>query len=554
MMKKPMIFAIDDDTQVLRAIERDLRKYYRKDYRIITAQSGKEAFESLKKLKLKNEITALFVSDQRMPEMSGVDFLTLAKDVYPDAKRVLLTAYSDTDSAIRAINDVQLDYYLMKPWDPPDEKLYPILNDLLEDWQAAYKPDFEGIKVVGYQWSPRSHAIKEFLAGNLIPYLWLDIESNEKAKELITVSGIDNKDLPAVFFEDGSYMTDPAVTSLARKIGLKSEASQEVYDVVIIGAGPAGLAAAVYGASEGLKTLLIEKKAPGGQAGTSSRIENYLGFPNGLSGTELTRRAITQATRLGAEFLTPQEVMDIQLKDMYKIIKLSDGKDINAKSVIIASGVDYRRLDAESINDFTGAGIYYGSCRTEAHACKGKDVYVVGGGNSAGQSAMYLSKFAKRVFILIRGDSLSFSMSTYLIEQISHTQNISVLNKTQVVEVKGDGRLESLVLEKLDTGERSTVETQSLFIFIGTRPFTDWIKLNLIKNERGYIETGRDLFNYENFNSIWKLDRSPYLLESSIPGIFAAGDVRSGAMNRVASAVGEGSMAIKFIHEYINRS
>lgn len=554
MMKKPMIFAIDDDTQVLRAIERDLRKYYRKDYRIITAQSGKEAFESLKKLKLKNEITALFVSDQRMPEMSGVDFLTLAKDVYPEAKRVLLTAYSDTDSAIRAINDVQLDYYLMKPWDPPDEKLYPILNDLLEDWQAAYKPDFEGIKVVGYQWSPRSHAIKEFLAGNLIPYLWLDIESNEKAKELITVSGIENKDLPAVFFEDGSYMTDPAVTSLARKIGLKSEASQEVYDVVIIGAGPAGLAAAVYGASEGLKTLLIEKKAPGGQAGTSSRIENYLGFPNGLSGTELTRRAVTQATRLGAEFLTPQEVMDIQLKDMYKIIKLSDGKDINAKSVIIASGVDYRRLDAESINDFTGAGIYYGSCRTEAHACKGKDVYVVGGGNSAGQSAMYLSKFAKRVFILIRGDSLSFSMSTYLIEQISHTQNISVLNKTRVVEVKGDGRLESLVLENLDTGARSTVETQSLFIFIGTRPFTDWIKLNLIKNERGYIETGRDLFNYENFNSIWKLDRSPYLLESSIPGIFAAGDVRSGAMNRVASAVGEGSMAIKFIHEYINRS
>jgi thioredoxin reductase (NADPH) len=310
----------------------------------------------------------------------------------------------------------------------------------------------------------------------------------------------------------------------------------------------------VYGASEGLKTLLVEKKAPGGQAGTSSMIENYLGFPSGLSGAELTRRAITQAARLGAEVLTPQEVTDIQLKDMYKILKLSDGKELNALSLIIASGVDYRRLDAEGVNDFTGAGIYYGSCRTEAHACRGKDVYIVGGGNSAGQAAMHLSKFAKSVFILIRGNTLASSMSQYLIEQISRSGNISVLSKTRVVEVNGDGRLESIVIEDLHSGARRTAETQSLFIFIGMRPFTDWIKLDLIKNERGYIETGRDLFNYENFRSIWKLDRSPYLLESSIPGIFAAGDVRSGAMNRVASAVGEGSMAIKFIHEYINRS
>lgn len=396
MMKKPMIFAIDDDHAVIRAIERDLRKYYGKDYRVIAARSGEEALESLNKLKLKSEEVAIFISDQRMPGMSGVDFLVRAKDIYPDAKRVLLTAYSDTDSAIRAINDVQLDYYLMKPWDPPEERLYPVINDLLEEWQASYKPGYEGIKVVGYQWSPRSHAVKEFLAGNLFPYQWLDIEINEKAKELLALSGLENADLPAVFFEDGSYITDPDTAFLGRKIGLRSEASQEVYDVVIIGAGPAGLAAAVYGASEGLKTLLVEKKAPGGQAGTSSRIENYLGFPNGLSGAELTRRAITQAKRLGAEFLTPQEVVDIQLKGMYKIIKLSDGKELNTLSVIIASGVDYRRLDAEDVNDFTGAGIYYGSCRTEAHACKGKEVYIVGGGNSAGQAAMYLSKFAKK--------------------------------------------------------------------------------------------------------------------------------------------------------------
>lgn len=553
-MKKPTIFAIDDDPAVIRAIERDLRKYYNKDYRVMSAQSGEDALDSLRKLKIRNEAVALFVTDQRMPGMSGVDFLALAKEIYPDAKRALLTAYSDTDSAIRAINEAQLDYYLMKPWDPPEERLYPVLNDLLEEWLATYKPAFEGLQLVGYQWSPHSHAIKEFLAGNLVPYHWLDVELHEKGRELMSMSGIDTKELPAAFFEDGTHLTNPDFKALARKLGLKSEASRDVYDVVIIGAGPAGLAAAVYGASEGLKTLLVERRAPGGQAGTSARIENYLGFPSGLSGSELTRRAITQATRLGAEVLTPQEVTDIKLKDMYKIIKLSDGKELNAHSLIIASGVDYRRLDAEYVSDFTGAGIYYGSCRTEAHACKGKDVYVVGGGNSAGQAAMYLSKFAKNVFIVIRGETLGSSMSQYLIEQISRTSNVSILNRSRIVEAGGDGRLESIVIEDIGTGERRKADTQSLFIFIGMRPFTDWIKLDLIKNERGYIETGRDLYNYESFKTIWKLERSPYLLESSIPGIFAAGDVRSGAMNRVASAVGEGSMAIKFIHEYINRS
>jgi len=551
-MGKPIIFAIDDDAQVIRAIERDLRMSYRKDYRILSAQSGQHALESIKQLKLKNESVAMFVSDQRMPEMSGVEFLTEAKEIYPEAKSVLLTAYSDIDAAIKAINDVQLDYYLMKPWDPPEEKLYPFLNDLLFDWQGSFIPEFEGIKVIGYQWSPRSHAVKEFLAGNLIPYLWLDIEKSDKAKEILRFANIDQKNLPVVFFQEGSHLENPDTLSLAKGIGLKAHASEKVYDVVIIGAGPAGLAAAVYGASEGLLTLMVDKKAPGGQAGTSSRIENYLGFPKGLSGADLTRRAISQATRLGAEFLSPQEVVDIRLKDLYKIIKLSDGSEINALSVVIATGVDYRQLDAKGISDFTGAGVYYGSATTEAQACKGNDVYIVGGGNSAGQAAMYLSKYAKTVFILIRRDSLSSSMSHYLIQQINNTENINILGKTQVIDGIGDGRLEELNIENSETKERNNVPTQFLFIFIGTRPCTDWLKLNIIKDGKGFIETGIDLYSHENFKNLWKVERSPYLLESSVPGIFAAGDVRAGAMNRVASAVGEGSMAIKFIHEYLS--
>ncbi|HWP91217.1 MAG TPA: FAD-dependent oxidoreductase [Thermodesulfobacteriota bacterium] len=551
-MKKPIIFTIDDDPQVLRAIERDLRRSYSKDYRVLSAGSGPEALESVKQLKLRNETVAMFISDQRMPDMEGVVFLAATKEYYPDAKRTLLTAYSDIDAAIKAINDVQLDYYLMKPWDPPEEKLYPVLNDLLDDWLNVFKPEFEGIKVVGYQWSPHSHAIKDFLAGNLIPYLWLDVETNDKAKELLTLSGIDSKDLPAVFFEDGSYLINPSPLSLAGKIGLRAQASDTLYDVVIIGAGPAGLAASVYGASEGLKTLLVERKAPGGQAGTSSRIENYLGFPSGLSGSELTRRAISQAMRFGAEFLSPQEVSDITLKDKYKIVTLSDGSEVKTLSVIIATGVNYRHHPAKGINDFTGAGVYYGAANTEAHACRNSDVYIIGGGNSAGQAAMYLSKFARQVHILIRGFSLSSTMSQYLIDQVNKTENIEVHSKKIVVEATGDGKLEELIIEDLDTKEKMNVKARSLFIFIGARPYTDWIKLDIIKNTGGFIETGRDLNNYENFKKVWKLERQPFLLESNIPGIFAAGDVRAGAMNRIASAVGEGSMAIKFVHEYLS--
>lgn len=550
-MKQPIIFVIDDDQQVLRAIERDLRKKYRQEYRILTAELGEEALAVVKELKLKNEVIALLFLDQRMPGMQGVEFLELAKAYFPEAKRVLLTAYSDTNTAIQAINKVQLDYYLMKPWDPPEEKLYPILNEQLDDWQLNFKPEFQGIKLVGFQWSPQSHTIKDFLAGNLIPYQWLDIETNGKARELLELSSVDVKSLPAIFFEDGTHLANPDILTLAAKVGFNVTATGNLYDVVIIGAGPAGLAAAVYGASEGLKTLLIDRRAPGGQAGTSSKIENYLGFPTGLSGAELTRRAISQATRLGAEFLVPQEVVDIQLKDNYKVLLLADDTQVKTRSIVITTGVDYMHLPAAGINNFTGAGIYYGAATTEAVAARNEEIYIVGGGNSAGQAAMYLSKFAAKVFIVLRGTSLAATMSQYLIDQIGNTANIQMLTRTVVKEAHGDSRLEELVLENADTKECWKVPSHFLFIFIGAKPCTEAIKLNFITNGKGYIETGRELLKYENFRKKWKLDREPFLLESCYPGIFAAGDVRSGAMNRIASAVGEGAMAIKLVHEYL---
>lgn len=550
-MKKPILLTLDDDQQVLRAIVRDLRAAYGKDYRILSTASASEALESLKDLKNKNEVVALFLSDQRMPEMLGVEFLQQAKEFFPDAKRVLLTAYSDTDAAIRAINDVQLDYYLMKPWDPPEEKLLPALNDLLDEWQSKHRPLFEGIRIVGFQWSPRSHQAKDFLSGNLIPYQWLDIESNEAGGDLLELNKIDHKDLPAVFFEDGTFLLNPTLQQVGEKTGMRSKASKMMYDVAIIGAGPSGLAAAVYGGSEGLNATMIEKRAPGGQAGTSSRIENYLGFPNGLSGAELSRRAMTQASRFGVELLSPQEVVDISLKDNYKIIRLRDGSLINTRSIIITTGVDYRSLEATDVEKFTGAGIYYGASTTEAHACKGCDVYIVGGGNSAGQSAMYLSNYAANVYIVVRKKDLSATMSQYLIDQIKATPNIHVIGETIVGQVFGNEKLEEICLEDLNTKNRKQVKASALFIFIGAKPVTDWIKLDIIKDEKGFIETGRDLMKYESFKKSWKLNREPFLLETCSPGIFAAGDVRAGAMNRVASAVGEGAMAIKFVHEYL---
>ncbi len=550
-MKKPILLTVDDDPQVLRALVRDLRNQFGKDYRILSTTSALEALDSLKDLKNKNETVALFLSDQRMPEMLGVDFLQKAKEIFPEAKRILLTAYSDTEAAIRAINDVQLDYYLMKPWDPPEEKLFPALNDQLEEWHSRYTPAFQGIRIVGYQWSPRSHQVKDFLSGNLIPYQWMDIESSSMGRDLLSLNGIGNKDLPAVFFEDGSYLLNPDLQVVGERTGMRSRASKTMYDVAIIGAGPSGLAAAVYGGSEGLNTALIERRAPGGQAGTSSRIENYLGFPNGLSGAELSRRAISQVSRFGVEILSPQEVMDIAIRDNYKIITLKDGSLLNARSVIITTGVDYRALEAIDIEKFTGAGVYYGASTTEAHACRERDVYIIGGGNSAGQSAMYLSSHAARVFIVIRKKDLSSTMSQYLIDQINATANIHLVPETVVGQVYGDGKLEEICLENTVTNVRQQVRAAALFIFIGAKPITDWIKLDIIKDDKGFIETGRDLLKYETFKKSWKLTREPFLLETCSPGIFAAGDVRSGAMNRVASAVGEGAMAIKFVHEYL---
>lgn len=553
-MKKPIIFLLDDDPAVLKAVVRDVKSEFRSDYRILSTQSANEALDSLVELKNKGEVIALLISDQRMPEMLGVEFLEKAKKFYPAAKRILLTAYSDTDAAIKAINDVQLDYYLMKPWDPPEEKLFPVITDLLEEWQSTYRPTFEGIKIIGYQWSPKSHSIKDFLSGNLIPYLWHDIESSEEGKELLALNNIDQKNLPVVFFEDGSFIENPSLADIGNKSGMNAQAKQTMYDVTIIGAGPAGLASAVYGGSEGLNTLLIEKRAPGGQAGTSSRIENYLGFPNGLSGADLSRRAITQATRFGIEFLSPQEVSGIMLKDGYKIVELADGSSINTKSIIVTTGVDYRKHPAKGIEDFTGAGIYYGAATTEANACKDADVYMVGGGNSAGQAAIYLSKFANNVYITVRKPDLSSSMSQYLIDQISNTPNIHVLGFTEILSVSGEDRLKEIELSNASTGEIKKVPAGALFIFIGAKPITDWLKMDLIKDEKGFLETGNALTRYANFKKVWKLDREPYLLETCTPGVFAAGDVRSGAMNRVASAVGEGSMAIKFVHEYLSEN
>jgi len=549
--KKPILFSIDDDAQVLRAIRSDLRSKYRKEFRIISAESANEVLQSLPELKKKGEEVALFLSDQRMPEMLGVDFLEQAKEVFPMAKRVLLTAYSDIDAAIRAINDIQLDYYLVKPWNPPEEKLYPVLDDLLDQWWAHHRPAFRGIRMVGYQYSPKSHALKDFLSGNLRPYQWLDVETQTEAEELMQLHQLERTDLPAVFFEDGSVLKDPNVQALAAQVGLNPQAQSDVYDVAIIGAGPAGLAAAVYGGSEGLKTLLIEKRAPGGQAGTSSRIENYLGFPKGLSGQELTRRALTQATRFGIEFLSPQEVTSITTEGEYKHLKLADGTELNSRAVVVTTGVDYRKLPAEGVDQFTGAGVYYGAATTEAVSCKNQHVFVIGGGNSAGQGAVYLAQFAAKVTILIRKPDLTASMSSYLIDQIDAIENIEVLGRRQVTRALGKDRLECLTIQNLDDKTQEDVPAGALFIFIGARPYTDWLGEELVRDEKGFLHTGRDLIRQAEFPKRWKREREPYLLETSEPGIFAAGDVRAGAMNRVASAVGEGAMAIKFVHEYL---
>ncbi len=550
-MSLAILFAIDDDPQVLRAVVRDLRTRYRSTYRILSTTSAEEALDSLLELKNQGETVALFLSDNRMPQMQGVDFLEKARRYFPEARRVLLTAYSDTTSAIKAINDVRLDYYLLKPWDPPEEKLYPVLDDLLASWEQTHTPAFRGIQVVGYQFSPRSHQLKDFLSGNLLPYRWLDVQTNAEARDMLRLNDLTDEHLPAVFLEDGRSLRKPDVASLAEALGLNVHASADLYDVAIVGAGPAGLAAAVYAASEGLKTLLIDKRAPGGQAGTSSRIENYLGFPNGLSGADLTRRAITQATRFGAEFLSPQDVEALAFQNPYKTIVLRSGKHINTKSVVITTGVNYRTLAAPGMEALTGAGVYYGAANTEAAFCTNKTVMVVGGGNSAGQAAMYLSQYAARVIILIRKDALHYSMSSYLIDQIEGTAHIELWTCGEVKEAQGQQQLESVVVEFAPDGRREVVALAALFIFIGAQAVTQWLPEQVLKDARNFVLTGVDLKAQPGFGKRWKHNRDPYLLETSVPGVFAAGDVRSGAMNRVASAVGEGSMSISLVHKYL---
>jgi len=550
-MKLPYIIIIDDDIQVLRAIQRDIRNKYRDEYKVAATESANEALELIKELKLKNEEVALFISDQRMPEMEGIRFLEKASEIFPVAKKVLLTAYSDIDAAIKAINNVKLDYYLLKPWHPAEEKLFPVVNDLLDEWHAFYKPDHEATRIIGFQWSPKSHRLKEFLSGNLVPYIWMDIENNAEAEKYLISANALKTDLPLVVFKDGSFIKDPSLSDLAAQVGLQQKATKEMYDVLIIGGGPAGLAASVYGSCEGLKTLLIEKSNPGGQASSSARIENYLGFPHGLSGAELTQRAITQTLRFGTEVLTPMEVKSITVKDGYKITEMKDGSQVYSRAIVIATGVSYKSLEIAGLDQFTGAGVYYGAAGIEAHACRNEAIYIVGGGNSACQAAMYMSKFAKEVNILIRRDSLSQVAANYLVQNISRTPNINVIPHTDVVACSGSSVLETITLKNAKSGEEQTVPAKALFVYIGMRPGTAWLNDTVLKDEKGFIVCGSDLQKDKSFNTFWKLKREPYMPETSIPGIFASGDVRFGAMTGISSAVGEGSMAIRFVRKYL---
>jgi thioredoxin reductase (NADPH) len=555
-MSKPVILSVDDDAEVLQAVARDLRSQYGDRYRIMRADSGASALEAIQKLKLRNETVALFLVDQRMPNMNGVEFLEAALKIFPDAKRALLTAYADTDAAIRAINSTQIDYYLLKPWNPPEEKLYPVLNDLLDDWFSNFRPAFEGIRVIGNRWSPQSHDMKDFLARNQIPYQWLDIELSKEAEELANFAKCDRLSLPLVLFSDGDSLIQPSITQVAEKIGLRTQAEKPFYDLIIVGGGPAGLAAAVYGASEGLHTMMIEREAPGGQAGTSSRIENYLGFPSGLSGNDLARRAVTQARRFGVEILSPQEVTGMRIEDPYRFITLANGSEISCHALILALGVSWRRLEVEGLERLTGAGVYYGAAQTEAMACQDEAVYIIGGANSAGQAAMYFAKYARQVTMLVRGESLTKSMSQYLIEQIAETPNITVQNYASVVEAKGETSLEAIAIKNEQTGKITTVPATSLFIFIGAVPRTEWLDDLVERDERGFILTGADLKNESRRTGNprpkgWRLDRDPYLLETNIPGVFAVGDVRHGSIKRVASGVGEGSICVQFVHQYL---
>ena len=627
-MAKPVLFTIDDDPEVLRALERDLRQQYAARFRVMRAGSGASALGALRQLRDRQSAVALLLADQRMPHMSGVELLEQAMPLFPDAKRVLLTAYAETDAAIRAINSAHVDYYLLKPWDPPAERLYPVLDDLLDDWLATYRPPFEGVRVVGHRWSPRSFEVRDFLARHQVPYQWLDIETDPEARRLATVAARDGNGnggtagvagpdsaagsagpdsdatsaagaddapaqeagppavepsapapqsagggaaapesagggdaaawspagrLPVVFFADGSFLVEPTRAQLAERVGLRTRAESRFYDLIIVGGGPAGLAAAVYGASEGLRTLIVERDAPGGQAGTSSRIENYLGFPAGLSGADLARRAVTQAQRVGVEILTPQEATGLRREDPYRIITLSDGSEVSCHALVVATGVSYRKLAVPGIDRLTDAGVYYGAAMTEAISCKGEDVYLVGGANSAGQAAMYFARYARRVVILVRGDSLAKGMSRYLVDQIGQTPNIEVRLRASVTGVHGGETLEAIDVADAASGAVETLPTRSLFIFIGAEPRTAWLEGVVERDAHGFLLAGSDLVRDGKLPAGWNVDRQPFLLEASVPGIFVAGDVRHGSVKRVASGVGEGSITVSFVHQHLAR-
>ena len=550
-MAKPVIWTVDDDPDVLRAVERDLRRQYGDRYKVISADSGASALEAVKQLKLRNEPVALFLVDQRMPHMSGVEFLESAIPLYPEAKRALLTAYADTDAAIRAINSVQIDHYLMKPWDPPEERLYGVVDDLLDDWQSSYRPTFEGVRVIGHRLSPQSNDIRDFLGRNFVPHQWLNVETDDAAKQLLDSTGADCSSLPLVVLPDGSFLKNPPIAELARKLGLKTRAEFPFYDLVVVGAGPAGLAAAVYGGADGLHTLLIEREAPGGQAGRSSRIENYLGFPVGLSGGDLARRAVAQARRFGVEILAPQAVKSVRIEGPSRVLTLEDGSEIGCRALLIATGIAFRKLEVPGLDKLNGAGVYYYAPMSEAFSYRDGDIFIVGGANSAGQAAMYFSKFARQVTMLVRGGALSDTMSQYLENQISATKNITVKLNSSVIAVGGETRCESVTIQNNKTCTQETVPANALLIYAGAIPRTDWLDGLVERDAQGYLISGQHLVREGRRPAGWTADRDPLYLETSVPGIFVAGDVRHRSAKGVTSGVGEGAMAVKLVHEYL---
>lgn len=550
---RTVILTVDDDPGVSRAVARDLRRRYGELYRIVRAESGASALATLRELKLRGAPVAVIVADYRMPEMDGIQFLEQALDIHPGARRVLLTAYADTGAAIDAINVVDLDHYLLKPWEPPEEKLYPVLDDLLLAWRADEHRPVTVTKVVGHRWSARSSAVREFLARNQVPYRWYSSEDPE-GRRLLCAAGQDGLRLPLVIVPDGTALVEPGDQELAARVGLATTPATDFYDLVVIGGGPAGLGAAVYGASEGLRTVLVERSATGGQAGQSSRIENYLGFPDGVSGAQLTDRARRQAMKFGAELLTAREVTGLEVHGASRVVRFSDGSAVAAHSVILATGVSYRQLDAPQVAELTGCGVFYGSALTEAAACQGQDVYIVGGANSAGQAAVYLARSAKSVTVLVRGPSLSASMSHYLVQQVDETSTISVRTNTVVDAAHGSGHLEQITVRETATGRTERVDAQWMFVFIGAAPLTDWLEGTVLRDSRGFLLTGPDLTADGRPPAGWELDRPPYHLETNVPGVFVAGDARAESAKRVASAVGEGAMAVMLVHRYLEQS